>query len=289
MPDSSYQKFSNNDTTQTPKDIKLTDNGDGTYSISTGLNGVTIEDGTLTVNVKELRTNMINETMHLETEIYTMFAVAPTAGDTTFTVVDATGFNIDDRIQIEDGITETNYPSILEINGNDITLNRPIDKTYNTTTDGIRKLIVNMAVDGSVTPMSFKVAPETTLADIHITRFLFNMTHGSAGDMGLFGDLDPLEKGVLLRAWYKRTNEYKTIALWKTNADIAIDMFDVKFDTRSSGGGTFGTSGRWTFTNAGVVAELQAGTPPDFLELLIQDDLTGLDSLTANFQGHSLD
>jgi len=32
--DSSYQKFSNNDTDQTPKDIKLINNGDDTYSIS---------------------------------------------------------------------------------------------------------------------------------------------------------------------------------------------------------------------------------------------------------------
>lgn len=33
--DSSYQKFSNNDTEQTPKDIRLKDNGDSTYSIAT--------------------------------------------------------------------------------------------------------------------------------------------------------------------------------------------------------------------------------------------------------------
>ena len=36
MADSSYQKWSNNDTGQTPKDIKLIDNGDTTHSISVG-------------------------------------------------------------------------------------------------------------------------------------------------------------------------------------------------------------------------------------------------------------
>ena len=35
MTDSSYQKWSNRDTDQTPKDIKLIDNGDDTYSIAT--------------------------------------------------------------------------------------------------------------------------------------------------------------------------------------------------------------------------------------------------------------
>lgn len=39
MTDSSYQKFSNNGTNQTPKDIKLVDNGDGTYSIAASIKG----------------------------------------------------------------------------------------------------------------------------------------------------------------------------------------------------------------------------------------------------------
>jgi hypothetical protein len=263
--------------------VKASDNGDGTYNI-----GPKITEGALDVHVKEIHTNMINAVMHFETAIATTFANPVSAQDRTFDVVDATGFAIGDRIQIEDGLVETQYPSILNLVGNTVTLNRPIDKDY-TTADGIRKIEINMAVNGSVTPVSFKVVGETTAVDVHITRLLFNMVHATAGDMGKFGNLAPLTRGVLVRAFYKRTNEYKTVALWKTNSDIAIDMYDVRFDSRAGGAGDFGTSGRWTLTAAGIAAELQSGLPFDFIEILIQDDLTGLTTFTINAQGHTED
>ena len=268
--------------------IKVTDNLDETHSISTSLHGVNISEGALDVHVKSIHSNMINQTMHFETTTTTLFAVAPTAQDRTFTVVDSTGFAIGDRIQIENGIVETDYPSILNISVNDITINRPLDKSYNITTDGIRKILTNMAVDGSVTPVSFKVVAETSLALTHITRFMFEMTHPTAGDLSKFGSLDPLERGVLVRAFYDRTGEYKTVSSWRTNADIKRDMFNVPFDERAGGQGAFGTTGRWTLTSAGIVALLEPNGI-DFIEILIQDNLTGLDSFTMNAQGHTED
>lgn len=131
---------------------------------------------------------------------------------------------------------------------------------------------------------------ETTTEQIqHITRILFSMVHTTAGDMGKFGNLPPLTRGVLVRAFYKRTGEYKTVTNWKINQDIANDMYDVRFDSRAGGGGDFGTSGRWTLTSAGIVAELEPGTPIDFIEVLVQDNLTGLTSFTMNVQGHTED
>ena len=268
--------------------IKLPDNGDGTNSYSVSLAGVGVSENTLDVHVKEIHTNMINSTMHFETTTATTFATNVTAQSRSFTVVSAVGFSIGDRIQIEDGIVETNFPSITNIVGNVITINRPFDRSY-TTSDGIRKILVNMAVDGSVTPVSFKIEAEASTSPIHITKLLFNMSHITAGDMGTFGNLPPLNKGVLFRAFYKRTNTYKTVAIWKTNADIAIDMASVNFDIRSGGGGTYGTSGMWLLTSAGVVAELDPSEPPDFLEFLIQDDLSSMLSFTCNFQGYSQD
>lgn len=252
------------------------------------IDGAGTSENSLNVNIKEIRTNLINEQMHYETDITTMFAIPPIAEARSFTVVDASAFSVGDIIQIEDGTVETDYPEILAIVGNEITINRPIDKTY-TINDGIRKILVNMAVDGSVTPLSFKYLPNTTTSTTNITRMLLSLVHPTAGDMALFGNLDRLERGVLVRAWYKRTNEYKTITTWRTNQEMANCMYDVRFDTRSSGGGSYGTSGRWTFTNAGIVAQLDEGLPYDFIEILIQDDLTGLTSFNVNVQGHTED
>ena len=289
MADSHYLVWSDDDTGQIKKKIKLIDNLDDTFLLGTNLVGVNITEGALDVHAKTLHTNIINSKMHFETTTSTLFAIAPVAQDRTFTVVDSTGFIITDRIQIENGIVETDYPTILNIAGNVITIDRPLDKSYNITTDGIRKIVTDMSVDGSVTPVSFKVVAETTESIVHITRFLFSMVHNSAGDMSKFGNLDPLTRGVLIRAFYKRTNEYKTVANWKTNEDLANTMYDVRFDSRAGGAGSYGTSGRWTLTSAGIAAELQPGLPFDFIEILVQDNLTALDSFTFTAQGHTED
>ena len=65
---------------------------------------------------------------------------------------------------------------------------------------------------------------------------------------------------------------------------MKLDMFDVDFDTRSGGGGTYGTSGRGSFTkmNSNLVLN---GSTGDYLEVLIQDNLSTLNSFSINAQG----
>lgn len=250
------------------------------------INGVNTSKNSLDVNIKTVHTSIIDQEFNFKTNVYTMFSSPVIAQDRTFTVIDASGFTVRDKIQIEDGIVETDYPSILSITGNTITIDRPIDKNY-TTLDGIRKIISNMNVDGSVTPVSFKVRAETAITASHIRRLLIAMTHEIEGDGSTFGGIPELTRGVLFRAYYERTGEYKTIANWKTNSDIASHMYDMTNSDRADKKNLFSTSGRWTITQSGAVAELQPNNI-DFLEFLIQDDLTGLATFKIRAQGHIL-
>ena len=111
------------------------------------------------------------------------------------------------------------------------------------------------------------------------------MTHGTAGDLGLFGNLSPLTNGVTVRV--KINGKYGTFTNWKTNADIKDDMFDVEFDSRAGGQGNFGTSGRGSFNKTGSVLRLDAATNDRF-EVYVQDTLTGqgLSTWTLKVQGH---
>lgn len=262
--------------------LKAFDNLDGTFSLSGK-----VTEGALDVHVKEIHTNAVNQEFHQETATETTFAIAPASQDRTFTVTSAAGFTVGDKIEIIDGVTEPNFPIILVISVNDITIDRPLDRSY-TTADKIRKIEVNMAVNGSATPVAFRITGEQSLAVTHITRVIFDMTHGTAGDLGKFGNLNPLTNGVVVRVFKGEFNFWKTVSNWKTNADIKRDMYDVEFNTRSGGGGTFGTSGRITFTNLGMVGEYDPAQG-DFLEILIQDDLTGLETFRMNAQGHTED
>ena len=62
-------------------------------------------------------------------------------------------------------------------------------------------------------------------------------------------------------------------------------MYDLRYTTRSSGGGTFGTVGRGSFYKLGVVVRLD-GSRGDFMEVYNRDDLTGLLSFEIKAQGH---
>jgi len=226
----------------------------------------------------------VNELFHRHEGTITTVAADSLAGDYSVTVADSTGLIALDHIQIENGVIETSFPQIISVVGNVLNLDRPLDNAFYIG-DTVEKVEFNMAVDGSVTPVSFRLIPDKDQT-WHVVRFLFSMTHDSAGDLGLFGNLDPLVFPIILRGYNATTNQHRTFTSWKTNAEIKNDMFDVEFDTRSSGGGTFGTSGRGSIKLGAGAAPHLDGAAGDYLELLVQSDLTGLISFNLKAQGH---
>ena len=242
-------------------------------------------DGALNIHDAHPHVLIINEKFHQHTATSTTFAVDAPAGSTSITVASATGFAVGDPIHIEDGVIETNHPIITVITGNVFTLDRPLDNSF-AIGDTITKTIQNMAVVGSLaTPQSFKVMPQSGIV-WHLMRILIQITHStSLGDNGLFGDLPALTNGVLVRRYDGTSGLYQTFTDWKDNGDIMSDMYDVHYSTRSGSKGSYGTNARGTFFASGAVVRLD-GTAGDFLEILVQDDLSGLDVFRINAQGH---
>lgn len=242
----------------------------------------------LNIHDADVHTRVINKDMHRHVGVSTTIT-ANTAAGTTYQieVADATGFVVGDPIHINTTTVETTHPRIRAITAATgpatFTLDRRLDYAH-FIGDEVKKSVINMktAVGTMADPIEYWVGPE--LGEVwHITRLLFEMTHSTAGDMGKFGDLAPLANGVLLRA--RINGQYGTFTNWKTNAEIKSDMYDVDFNVRAGGGGTFGTSGRGTFTNAGAIVRLDGNTT-DRIELYVQDDLTGLLTFTMKMQGH---
>lgn len=108
------------------------------------------------------------------------------------------------------------------------------------------------------------------------------MTDATAMDDGTFGGMSALTNGVVVRVL--NNGAYRNGACWKTNADIANDMYDFSYVAKPPAGTGYGARGRWTFTNAEVVIELD-GTTGDRLEVLVQDALSSLVTFTMKGQG----
>lgn len=229
---------------------------------------------------------MFNEYAHQHTGTQTTLAIAtsPAGSDISITVVSDVTFNVGDHIQISDGETEPSFAKILEKPGSNVlNLDRRIDYEHPIGAI-VEEVIFNMAsiVGSSASPQEYIAKPEGTRI-CHVQRVVLSLVHGTAGDMALFGNLSALANGVMIRV--KQDDQYRTLANWKINSDIKDDMFDVIFDTRSGGGGSYGTSGRWTLGKFGVEIRLD-GSTNDAMEVYIQDDLTGLTSFNMKFQGH---
>lgn len=248
--------------------------------------------GSNNIHDADVHTQIVNQYLHQHTAVSTTLASASAASDYQIDIADATGFAVGDYLHIDTTTIETTHPVIISSSPAlpttgpvTLTLDRRLDKAH-AIGDEVRKSIVNMALAGQVgtlaSPQEYWIGPPA--GEIwHLTRILFEMTHSTAGDLGLFGNLAALTNGTVLRA--RNNGAYGTLTNWKTNANIKTDMFDVVFDARSGGGGAFGTTGRGTFTNAGAILRLDGDTD-DRLEVYIQDDITAMVSFTMKGQGH---
>jgi len=212
----------------------------------------------------------------------TTLAIAASALDRVINVVSATGITAGVTLQINGGTSEPVFFTVISVATLAVTLDRQIDVAHAIGTT-VAVAPIDMDVVGSAgTPVVFSIGPPS--GEVwHITRFLIAMAHSSAGDLGLFGDIAALTNGVVVRTYLNSV--YRTLTNWKTNADMSSDMYDVSFDTRSGGGGSYGTSGRWSIDRTAAAIALD-GTNGDKIQVVIQDDVSSLDFFRIKAQGH---
>ena len=239
----------------------------------------------LNIHDPDIAKPIVNKYLSQDTATTSTLAVAAAVDDYTITVANGAVFTVGDYIKIDTTAQESTFAKITIIATNVLTLDRRLDNAH-IIGDIVTKVIIDMATTGQTGTLA---APQIYMAGPpsgevwHITRLLFTMVHGTAGDLGLFGNLTALTNGCLFRAY--NDGAYRILTNWKSSADFKVDMYDVDFDSRSSGGGQYGTSGRGTFANAGTVLRLD-GTTGDQIQLYVQDNITALDLFEMKIQGH---
>jgi len=170
-------------------------------------------------------------------------------------------------------------------------LDTPLDYNFSINNFGCLT-IVNMAVDGSVTPQIFKVSPEGLNDDVEwdITRVIIVMSGEGIGasddfpDDSDFGVTSALTNGIVLRSVNGIT---KNIFNIKKNGEFRLRAYDVTYTDKSKAG-LFSVGVRRSFAGVdknGVTVRLIAGTN-DSIEVEIQDDLTEMFGMQIVVQGH---
>lgn len=260
----------------------------GVSSLTSNIESITSYRKALDVNSAWVHRQIVNDEFHQRTGVITNPSGAVSAGATSITVDDTTGFIIGSKIKIEEtvdgiGIHETGILTITNVAGGVLTLDRPLGFDY-TVAASIEKVITNMAIDGTLaSPEIFEIVPPPGTI-WQIMRILPTILDNAAMDDGLFGSLTALTNGVALRAT-TAAGRIVVFANWKTNGDIRADMYNVDYLPKAPAG-LYGVGGRWTFTNLSVVAELDGDASPiQKVEALIQDPLATLTSFGIKGQG----
>jgi hypothetical protein len=216
---------------------------------------------------------------------------APTVEDTnSITVTTDANMSVGDYIGIFSGTSLEGrfyFAEILTLPGaNVVTVDSPLDFAFDAG-DPVIITSRDLNVNGSSTPEVFVISGAGTGSPItiDITRILIEIQTDSAVDLSKFGDIATgLTKGIVLR---RNNDEITNIFNAKTNAELANLAYD--WTPFAASNPVFGKDGFvWRYTFAGndkhgVAVRLY---PNETLELVIQDDLSTLDSFRIIAAGH---
>ena len=168
--------------------------------------------------------------------------------------------------------------------GNTITFDMPVPHAIPAGCNVIR-VTKNMNVNGAVTRQVFQIGPVglATGISVDITGVHGSITDGTAMDDGLFGGIAALTRGVAFR---KSNGVNINYANFKTNGCIAQYAGQANNYTDKAPAGQNGLTFSFQFAGQnerGVAIRL---APGEILEMIVQDDLTGLTSFVMSAHGH---
>ena len=213
----------------------------------------------------------------------TALSVASVIDDTTITVDDPTGCVAGTYIGVFNAVGNRSFfaTQIGAPSGNVLSLDTPIDFEYQIG-DTVACFSRELDVNGSVTPQIFNVQVGSgATVSIDITRIMMHILDSTSMDDAKFGGGAALTKGIVLR---RVDGDTRNIWNLKTNGEIGLLCYDRRYDDKAPSG-FFGLTARNTFAGVDKHGPVVRLNPGDELQLIIQDDLSGLDMFRIMAQG----
>ncbi len=215
-------------------------------------------------------------------------AIDAVLGSRDVTLVVGHNAIVGDILEIAQIATGTFLQSeITNVNVNVITLDQPVNFPY-LTTDAVVVSSREMGVNGAITPQVFSILPLPTQKG-DMVRVTFEIQDDSDMDFTTFGGSAKLLNGCVLRI-KNGDGTFRNIFNFKGNGDIINQCFDHSFLLPKQGGSIRGFTARLTWggqSKHGVVIRLD-GSLSEELQVVIQDDLSGLTRFRMIAQGHEL-
>lgn len=252
------------------------------------LQGAQEEDGALATREQDQDTPAIIAYFN-EVSNQTILVAPTIIGSREITLADVTGATVGKYIILFNPKSARFYTGhITSIAGSPtMTMDTPLDFAYPAGTF-VDIAITDMSVNGAAVTRTFGLRgtgiPPGVSLSFDVTRVIFSCIAANPVTLANFAGIAALTNGMVMR---KRDGEFHNVFNVKTNGEIAGIMFDWDpYLATNPVQGIDGFVSRLTFNGQnkmGVVQRLRLG---EDLEILIQDDLTGITSFKIIAEGH---
>lgn len=213
------------------------------------------------------------------TDATPVISVDTNIDDTTINVVSSVGVVVGETITIYEG--PFIFQSIVTaITATTISFASGLDFAFTTAAE-VETGPFNMAVDGSVTNQIFAIkAPIGQI--VHLHTISASMLDSSAMDDALFGGRPALTNGII----YRLIDGFiKQLTIITNNAGFFQYGFDVEYSTKAPAGQYGYKVRRLIPAINGAMIELNGNNDGEF-QLIVRDDLTGLNEFVSVAHGH---
>jgi len=237
-------------------------------------------NGAMAVNIQDQHSAIVD--YHVHRDIDTTSITAASVIDSVFIVVaDTSSMNTGHLVYMK---TARRYyeGKITSISNDTAFLDTPLDTIF-PVNQVVRIGSDSLNIDASGGIVQAHVEPPDSV-DWDITRMIVYIQGSGAMDDAKFGDQTALAKGIVFRV---NNGSVLNIFSAATNGDLAQHMYDVTYSDKA-GGGSNAIRGRRTFAGQsknGVTIRL-IGTTDDEFQILLQDDMDGLEKFNVVIQGH---
>lgn len=236
--------------------------------------------GAMDVFVQDQNTRIVNWVLH---QVLNNIVLAQHTTVNTNTMVLQAGHNLvnGNIVSLLQGI-KFFQGLVTNVNVNTITLDRPFDAQFRADRVYIAtRGNPNAAVDGSGTTVVFRSAPPQA-SQWDLTQLVVYFIDNAAMDDTTLGGIAAVTNGLVLR---KKNDTYLNIGNIKKNGDFKAAGCEVVY-AEKVGGGQFSAQAICKFRNdAGVTVRLDSAKNEE-IELLVQDDIDAITSISATIIGH---
>ena len=199
----------------------------------------------------------------------------------TVKVTSATGAVAGDCIVIRENCNI--FQSIItNVTGTTITFASPIDHAFTTAASVCFGEWNFATANGSTTPVTFKICPPIG-CDFYICAITITISDGTAGDISKFGGITKLAKGIVIR---RVDGNVTTFGLISNNGGFKQYGYEVEYNDRAGAGGLYSVEVFKDIRKVNGSPVVLYGATADELQILVQDNLTGLTEMTCVLHGY---